>query len=150
MTIIIGVDPGPTTGICVLRTDSDPVLIQVNHGYTIGVLQDMVDTHKPTDFIAVESWAFGRGRGREAKITQDLISDIQLLWGPLLVRQRTANAVKAWATDKRLYAVSSEFKRDATGMRHARDAGRHALFCAVHDAGMPDPLSRKVDHAETA
>ena len=31
-------------------------------------------------------------------------------------------------------------------LRHARDAARHALFAAVADCGIPDPLSRKARH----
>jgi hypothetical protein len=49
--------------------------------------------------------------------------------------------VKPWAVDKRLHAAGL---LDMTaGMRHARDAARHALFCAVKDYGLPDPLSSK-------
>jgi hypothetical protein len=57
------------------------------------------------------------------------------------VRQ-TASAVKTWAGDARLQAAGL---LDVTaGMpRHARDGGRHALYCAVHHCGLPDPLSRR-------
>jgi hypothetical protein len=48
--------------------------------------------------------------------------------------------VKPWATDERLEAAGL---LDLTkGMRHARDAARHALFTAVKDGGVPDPLSK--------
>jgi hypothetical protein len=141
MTVIIGVDPGPTTGICMLPDTYKPQLIQMNHTYVMMTLHWLVERYDP-DYIAVEAWAPGKARGQNANTTRDLIQDTLNAW-PYLFRQRTASAVKGWATDKRLAAVSSEFARDATGMRHARDAGRHALFCAVHDAGMPDPLSRK-------
>jgi hypothetical protein len=54
---------------------------------------------------------------------------------------RSAADVKPWATDTRLQAAGL---LDLTkGMRHARDAARHALFCAVCDFGLTDPLSRK-------
>ena len=53
---------------------------------------------------------------------------------------RTAGEVKPWATDKRLHTAGL---LDLTaGMRHARDAARHALYSAVRDYGLPDPLSR--------
>jgi hypothetical protein len=49
--------------------------------------------------------------------------------------------VKPWATDERLAAAG--LLDPTKGMRHARDAARHALFCAVRDFGLPDPLSAK-------
>lgn len=57
-----------------------------------------------------------------------------------LVERRAAD-VKPWATDERLDAVG--LLEPTKGMRHARDAARHALFCAVKECGRPDPLSRK-------
>jgi hypothetical protein len=47
--------------------------------------------------------------------------------------------VKPWATDKRLTAAG--LLAMTAKMADARDACRHALYTAVHDAGIPDPLS---------
>jgi hypothetical protein len=55
--------------------------------------------------------------------------------------QRNASQVKAWATDARLDAAG--LLAATKGMTHARDAARHALFAAVHDGGIPDPLSQR-------
>jgi hypothetical protein len=49
--------------------------------------------------------------------------------------------VKPWATDTRLAAAG--LMEPTTGMRHARDAARHALFAAVKTYGLPDPLSAR-------
>jgi hypothetical protein len=80
--------------------------------------------------------------------TRDLVGQLEAT--ALDVRRRTAEVrvvlrsaaeVKPWATDTRLEAAG--LLSACTGMRHARDAARHALFAAVKDAGAPDPLSRK-------
>ncbi len=54
---------------------------------------------------------------------------------------RHSSAVFPWATDKRLRAAG--LYEATTGLVHARAASRHALFAAVHDGGLPDPLSRR-------
>jgi hypothetical protein len=54
---------------------------------------------------------------------------------------RPAVTVKAWSTDDRLRAAGL---LDITaGQGHARDGGRHAIYAACHDRGLPDPLSRR-------
>jgi hypothetical protein len=142
---VLGIDPGPTTGVCLLVCDgplmASPLLYQCNHRAMESLLFHLVERHNPT-YIAYETWAPGKARGGGSTVTKELIGNIASWW-PSLTRGATAGMVKPWATDKRLNAVSEEFKRDATGMRHARDAGRHALFCAVNQGLMPDPLSRK-------
>jgi hypothetical protein len=56
---------------------------------------------------------------------------------------RTASQVKLWGTDGRLARAGLADVTNPAAMRHARDGQRHGLFCAVHDCGLPDPLSRK-------
>jgi hypothetical protein len=58
------------------------------------------------------------------------------------VHVRGASDVKNWATDARLQAAGL-WEVTAGMPRHARDGGRHALYCAVHHCGLPDPLSRR-------
>jgi hypothetical protein len=52
---------------------------------------------------------------------------------------RPAAAVMTWASDKRLKAAGLD-RVLGGGQRHALAAARHALYCAVHDLGLPDPL----------
>lgn len=60
------------------------------------------------------------------------------------VTARTALAVKQWATDDRLEKAGIAAVTNAAAMKnHARDGGRHGLFTAVQDCGLPDPLSRR-------
>ena len=57
---------------------------------------------------------------------------------------RPATEVKNWATlrdDARLKAAG--LHEVTAGQPHARSGAWHALYAAVHDRGLPDPLSRK-------
>lgn len=57
---------------------------------------------------------------------------------------RTASLVKNWATDARLERAGVAAVTNAAAMKyHARDGGRHMIFTATWDCGLPDPLSRK-------
>lgn len=59
----------------------------------------------------------------------------------IAVAVRPASTVKTWATDKKLDAAG--LLAATSGMpKHARDAGRHSLFTACENLGMPDPVSR--------
>jgi hypothetical protein len=56
---------------------------------------------------------------------------------------RTASVMKNWSLAAgRLERAGLSPVTEAAAMKHARDAMGHALFCAVHDCGLPDPLSR--------
>ena len=59
------------------------------------------------------------------------------MWG-YVVKVRKAADIKPWATNKRLEAAG--LLGQITSMRHANDAGRHALYTASHDLYMEDPL----------
>jgi hypothetical protein len=64
---------------------------------------------------------------------------------------RTASQVKLWATDERLTRAGlADASSPAAMKNHARDGQRHGLFSAVHDCGLPDPLSRKILNAQEA
>lgn len=151
--LIIGVDPGVTTGIMALRYPcpggrSVAAVVQCDYGTTRIVLDAIMGRVTPDTqvLIALESFVVGPRSSRSSsadagRITRNLIGAIEDTWGGILV-QRRATDVKPWATDYRLAAIGA---LDATPpkMRDARDAGRHALYAAVHDCGIPDPLSRK-------
>lgn len=93
-------------------------------------------------------------------------------WPGCALRVRDASTAKAWATDDRLRAclvptrthptrdlptdlrlplrqacddlfVPADLYARTRGLRHARDAARHALYAAVADGGIPDPLSAR-------
>lgn len=95
----------------------------------------------PAHIVAAgEEFREGRGPGARqtgAAVTRAVIADLSQLrdW-----HWRPAATVKVWATDRRLQKAGL-FDLTAK-MADARDAARHAIFCAVHDCGWPDPLSK--------
>jgi hypothetical protein len=76
------------------------------------------------------------------KQTHDQVAVLEQLYAHSRpVQLCTAKRAKEWATDARLEAVF--LAEDLKGMRHARDAARHALFLAASSGAIHDPLSRK-------
>lgn len=158
---VIGIDPGPTPGIAVFNwlpggSSLDAHVLQCDHGIAPNVLDGLLhNLANSTTLVAVEKFVIGGRSGRSSTasagaITRDLVGQLQQVVasrgvGPHAGRgvryvDRSASAVKPWATDRRLAELG--LVDLTTGMRHARDACRHALFAAVHDLGLPDPLSR--------
>ena len=154
----IGVDPGPIPGIVELKC-LDGRLVETGVLQTTSNLAPSVFTALLAELSAqawrttvqVERFVVGRRAGRSSsagagEVTRDLIGALQRearMAGVDLIL-RTASEVKLWATDERLEAIG--LIEATRGMRHARDGGRHALFAAVHDGVLHDPLSR---HART-
>lgn len=147
--IVIGVDPGRTTGLALLRLDA-PLqweLIQATPGAVVALVEAMAGWG-PVARIAVERFVVGPRASRSADaaagaLTRDLVGALHQLGSRLgvPVSARSASEVKPWATDRRLTAAG--LYRAGTGMPHARDAAGHALFSAVSDCGIPDPLSKR-------
>jgi hypothetical protein len=155
---VIGVDPGPVPGMVILDYWPNGAQIADVVQCTVGAAPTLFravleDGNLPT-LVQIETFVIGRGSmrsGHYGTVTRDLIVTLREAWASYdsMIRgrrgghwlQRTASQVKPWATDTRLDAAG--LLEATKGMRHARDAARHALFCAVHDAGVPDPLSRK-------
>jgi hypothetical protein len=147
---VIGIDPGPVPGIVrllLLRTDTTALLDAQALQVTRGVLPEALSglSRRSHHAVALERFVVGRRAGRsttpEAGIaTRNMIGEV-VAWARdrCPVHLRSASEVKPWATDARLEAAG--LLELTKGMRHARDAARHALFCAVRDYGLPDPLS---------
>jgi hypothetical protein len=152
---VIGVDPGPIPGVVRLHLEYghgptrllEAEVLQATPRLILPVL-DMLSDHNRTA-IALEQFVVGRRASQSSTpaagvITRTMVGAIDAWASDLSERScvaRSAAAVKPWAVDKRLHAAGL---LDMTaGMRHARDAARHALFCAVKDYGLPDPLSSK-------
>lgn len=147
MTLVLGVDPGPIPGVCLLDVSYGQLysagVLQVSAGILFRVLGDLRGDEP--NLIAAERYVVGKRAGRSStagagQTTRDQVGALQELYAPDVVL-RNAGQVKPWATDERLEAAG--LLELCTGMRHARDAARHALFAAVHDAGLPDPLSTR-------
>lgn len=152
---MLGIDPGGTTGVALLRWPTGLV-----SDFRITLYQYATEDLSPADlverigcwtegdpdgklFVACEDFVIGRAsmRGQRAggQRARDLIGAVTALPNP--VKVHTAALVKPWATDKRLNLAFPG--RPFTGLPHAKDAARHALYAAHHDLGWPDPLSAR-------
>lgn len=155
---VVGCDPGPIPGIVVLDF-TDGQLVNANAiQCTVDIAGELVMSQAwavtmPV-LVQVETFVLGHRSSRSStpkagKVARELhdylVSDLgtRVDWTGKGSRvfSRNAARVKAWATDDRLAAA--ELLEPTKGMTHARDAARHALFCAVHDGGIPDPISKK-------
>jgi hypothetical protein len=151
-TFVIGIDPGPVTGIVafqcrhgesdiirpmILETHADSVAIFLGH-ILAGTADDRVQR-----LIAIERFVVGSRAARSAtaaagQMTRTAIGEMLDVARGLPCVLRSAAEVKPWATDARLKRAALF---DVTSrMTHARDAARHALFAAVRDCGLIDPL----------
>lgn len=147
---IVGVDPGSTTGIFVLHTRDGRADLSLSCSGQVKDYRSVLNTVSGivvTDdrylncVLAVEKFVVGSRAGRSAtpKGGENARVVVALLGTlPCFAYYRSASQVKPWATDKRLKAAGLLALTSST---HTRDAARHALFCAVHDGYLPDPLS---------
>lgn len=165
--LIVGVDPGPTPGICALLY-SPPLtapldhsardltafrVMQVNAAGCLGAVQWLLNSEWGDGhhvFLAVERFVVGRravisSSADAGQLTRNMIGALAALDegspGRVKVVLRSAAEVKPWASDARLKAAG--LLNACLGMPHARDAARHALFATVRTLGLNDPLSTK-------
>lgn len=155
--LIIGVDPGPTTGIAAMwaagGTPPEPVrVIQCDALSTLLIVNTLaVRALRGEDcrvLLAVEPFVVNGRAGRSATpqagaVTRSLITELDNLacMAGVVMHCHTAARVKNWATNTRLAAAG--LLTATEGMGHARDAARHALHAATRYCGAPDPLSRR-------
>ncbi|MCO7195041.1 hypothetical protein [Pseudonocardia sp. McavD-2-B] len=144
---VIGVDPGPTPGIVLLWPHRAPDVVQCSAGALCTVVVAMLE-ETDESLLAVEEFVVGARAARSSSAsagtrTRDVIGALARLAEDqnVPIRRYRAADVKPWATDRRLAAAG--LVEATKGMRHARDAARHALYAAVRDGGHPDPLSTR-------
>ena len=160
---VIGIDPGPVPGFVRLHFKNGRLVARWTHvlqcsanvapEILLSLLNDPGGLW-PNTIVATERFVVGRRAARSSTahagaVTRDLVGLLGHIAreedAPLV--ERSAAQVKPWATDNRLKAVqvsgTSLLDLVSSVGRHARDAARHALFAAVHDGGVPDPLSTK-------
>lgn len=155
MTDIIGIDPGPVPGVCLLRTPSPAGRPDKWHGELaqctpttmwalIAAWLDAYDVRA----IAIESYVVGPKAARvndqaAQRATRDILGQLRIAVPVAIPRyERRAVDVKTWASNKRLAAAGLLI--GGSSLVHARDAARHALFAACADFRATDPLSVKV------
>lgn len=155
--VVLGVDPGPTPGIVRLVLSGPPArfrftvpdwadVVQCTRGAVLPVLNGLADVPRSTTALAYEEFVAGPRSARSShhgagKATRDMVRDLAEWARHHDIPSHTYRAtdVKPWATDTRLEAAG--LLVPTKGMRHTRDAARHALFTAVKHYGLPDPLS---------
>jgi hypothetical protein len=154
--VIVGIDPGPRPGLCALRFNTakircaTPVILQC---YPASAAITMLKSILPRDvkliILSYELWIPSNKAGKLATpsaaiATGKMCARLDALPTEddrIVVKHHSAAQVKPWATIERMEKAGLELI--TKGMTHARDGGKQALFCAVHSAGVPDPLSRK-------
>lgn len=154
--LVVGVDPGATTGICALAFPPvvthqpgepwharDVIVLECTSADSSARITEITDAHPGYEIIlAVEKFVVSGRAGRSATAaaghaTRELIAYLGYVYDTVHVRP--AVTVKLWATDKRLQAAG--LYAPTRGRPHARDAARHALFTAVRSGVTRDPLS---------
>jgi hypothetical protein len=149
----LAIDPGPVPGffLALWRPGEKKAdwarAYQCNADGAEGLLAMILNVHGSLVTCGqVEEFRTGHGpgtRGHSATATREMIPVLVSLAGEHGVKLavRHSSQVMPWATDKRLTAAGV---LDATtALVHARAASRHCLFAAVHDGGLPDPLSKR-------
>lgn len=139
---VIGVDPGPVAGLVLLDWHGKWVVkfAQADPDTAMGVVHAwrIYDALLTVEDFRVGNRTTKLNDPKSAEATRDMVGALKARYPT--AKLRTASEVKPWATDERLKKAGLYFQGS---MRHARDAARHALFCAVKDCGLPDPLSKK-------
>ena len=163
----IGIDPGPTTGL--IRLDYTAAssgqigtpfgrprvtVAQCSANVAVDVYRALLGDDDVWTWTQAERYVIGRKSahaGASGTVTQALLGELGQASADHLddsgprtggwSSMHNASAVKAWATGERLKAAG--LWDWTTGMGHARDAARHALFAAVHSGKVPDPLSKR-------
>jgi hypothetical protein len=158
ITSVVGVDPGPTTGLCLMEfvdggdyplPECNITLIQANSGTALRVLEAYLshfynDERITKRYAQVEKFVTGRSagtRGASADLTRQYVmkfAELLQLFG-YYSQIRPAADMKPWATPRRLLAAGVPKLPDT--MRHAGDAAGHCLFTAVKDAHIKDPMA---------
>lgn len=142
MTLIMGVDPGGTTGAaliewnCALPISSENVTLRQTWELPFEDFPAWADTWIPrVDYLAVERYLItGRTvtgtRQYEAMYVIGGLITLTALVSPItapdIVMNTAANAKNAWTNDR---LAAAGFADATRGSRHARDALRHALLC---------------------
>ena len=164
--VVIGVDPGPIPGLAVLAYAdghlAETRTLQCSANFIALLLREeivhakapingaLTEDEPTTVLLSVERYLPSKmgnrmlAAGQNAQ-TRDmaarLVAEYAQGWPWLRTVSYPAAPVMRWATEDRLRKVGAW--EITTGCAHARSAAKHALYAAVKDGNMPDPLSRK-------
>jgi len=151
---VAGADFGPTTGLAFAAWDRattelvSVIALECTDGQAPGLLGLLLGAwpYGPAVRVAGMERFVPRAKSQSlrgvsvARMQGSILALSQVFTAHrIAVRLRPAADVKPWATDRRLAAAGLLAATEK--FTDARDAGRHMLFTAVQDAGLPDPLS---------
>ena len=149
MTYIIGIDPGPVVGACLLRLPApggDPndwhaELAQITPNGLWALIAGWIEAY-PVAAVAAEAYVVGHRSSRvndpgASRMARQILGGLSVALGDTRRIERTAADVKPWATDARLKAAG--LLVGGRSLIHAQDAARHALYCACRDYGARVP-----------
>lgn len=147
MTYIIGIDPGPMVGACLLRLPAMgegawfAEVAQTPPNGLWALISRWVDEN-PILAVAAERFVVRHRAARvnapgASKAARDVLGGLAVCLKDTRLIERAAAEVKPWATDARLKAAG--LFDQTKGMPHARDAARHALYAACRDFGARIP-----------
>lgn len=154
--LIVGVDPGPIPGVVVLGVDRDrirvtPLVLQCEPDTVLRIVGQCLASGFGWQqrVLAVERFVVGSRAAflatpGAAAITRNMVGAVAAVGEQVAGVQvvlRSAADVMRWASNKRLHAADLFWP--TRGKPHARAAARHALYAAVRDCGLPDPLSSR-------
>jgi hypothetical protein len=150
---VIGIDPGETAGFSFIDYIGDALAgsmqVQVDNASSVALLETILARHYSDPEVIVQRWAQVEDfivsnrpgtKGDTAEVIRQqvtVLAETLQMYGYSVTRRKKAD-VSPWATDRMLRAAG--LLREVTGMRHANDASRHALYRAVRDARKPNPL----------
>jgi len=147
----IGVAPGVICGIGVIDWDSNEPevasahVLQCDSGLCLAVVASLIEEAPGHVGVAIEHYVSGLTQdGGAAGLTRSLVEHLIRLADERADAWWSwpAHQVRSWATDERMHAGG--LASLANGMAlHGLDGLRHALYAAVRDGGLRDPLSRR-------
>jgi len=160
MSLVIGVDPGGTTGLAAVEYTPEQGYRLVAHLATpftpdeaVVQVAGMAVLVGPGEagpwWIAAERFVVSRRAGRSStaaagRRARDILGALEAAF-PGRIKLRNAAAAKGWAVDARLKAAGLWPDQ---GRPHTTDAVRHALYFQVVSLGNPDPLSMDFELAQ--
>lgn len=156
--VLIGVDPGPTTGIIGMRWGPDarykPSILHADADAVLFIVRALTGrSYAPGPdcrvLVAFEEFVDGNrhDHSASARATRDVIREIEENVPEMCVRvigHQAAHHKKWEDRGKRLRAAG--LWEPTEGWRHARSAASVALYAAVSHGYRPDPLSADSSH----
>jgi hypothetical protein len=152
---VVGIDPGPVPGVVALQFNDRALVytevLQCSASLSptlVRALLEHLGSGVVLTYVQLERFVTGRRSSRSStasagQTTRDLVGELTQVAEVegARVLQASAGLVKPWATEDRL--ERADLLEATKGMRHAKDAARHALYAASRTAGQPDPLSKE-------